>query len=118
MKVKRGEIYYVDLGYGNGFEVGKIRPCVILQNDVGNKFSPTTIVVPISHRTKNLGQPTQVVLSKEMQKCYSKFVDGVILGEQVRTVDKNRMKELVGTLKPYAMEEVEKAIRISLGMEK
>lgn len=113
-KIKRGEIYYIDLGFGKGSEVGKTRPCIVLQNDIGNKYSPTTIVLPISHR--EVGQPTQVPLSAEMLKSYSKMIDGVILGEQVRTVDKNRIKSFVGTIEPSAMEEINKAVRIALGL--
>lgn len=116
LNVKRGEIYYVDFGSGHGSEIGKVRPCIIVQNDIGNTYSPTTIVLPITHRRKNISQPTQVVLDKHMIKGEGK-VDGVILGEQVRTINKTRIKSYTGeTLLASAMEQVDNAIKVAMGL--
>lgn len=114
--VKRGQIYYVDLDGGRGSEVQKTRPCLVIQNDIGNKYSPTTIIVPISHRKDNIGQPTQVVLEKNMQESGMEFIDGVIMTEQIRTVDKSRIKSLAGALLPEAMHLVDKALAVSIGL--
>lgn len=116
--IKRGQIYYVDLDGGRGSEVQKTRPCLVIQNDIGNKHSPTTIIVPISRRKDNIGQPTQVVLEKHMQESGMKFIDGVIMTEQIRTVDKSRIKSpVVGALLPEAMHLVDRALAISIGLK-
>jgi mRNA interferase MazF len=112
--MKRGEIYYVDLGkHGIGSEVKKIRPCLIVQNDIGNKFSPTTIICPITHRTKNTGQPTQVILNKSLVKG---SVDGVILAEQLKVIDKKRIRQRLGELTNKGLSKVDMAIKISVGI--
>lgn len=117
-RVKRGQIYYIDLDGGRGSEVAKTRPCLVIQNDIGNKHSPTTIVLPISHRTGNIGQPTQVVLEKHMQENGMEFIEGVIMAEQIRTVDKSRIKSpVVGALLPEAMNLVDRALAISIGLK-
>lgn len=112
-KVKRGEIYYVDLGEGVGSEVKKIRPCIIIQNDIGNRFSSTTIICPISHRTKNAKQPTQVILNRSL---VNGEVDGVILAEQLRIIDKERIKDPIGFLTSKGMSQLEHAMKISIGV--
>ena len=114
--IKRGQIYFVDLDGGRGSEVGKIRPCLVIQNDIGNKYSPTTIIAPISHRTINIEQPTQVVLKDNMQERGMRFIDGVIMAEQIRTIDKSRIKSLAGALLPEAMNLVDKALMVSIGL--
>lgn len=118
-RVKRGQIYYVDLGLeAVGSELRKIRPCVVVQNDVGNIYSPTTIVLPISHRTSNKTQPTQVVLEKDMQeKGFSYYVDGVVMAEQIKVVDKSRIKSLIGALLPNAMDLIDEALMVSIGLK-
>lgn len=113
-KIKRGEIYHVDLGDGVGSEVKKIRPCIIIQNDIGNKFSPTTIICPITHRTKNTKQPTQVILSKGL---VNGNVDGVILAEQLRIIDKKRIIDSAGSLTNAGLTKLERALRISIGVQ-
>lgn len=113
--IRRGEIYYVDLGENIGSELNKVRPCVIIQNNVGNQHSPTTIVIPISHR-KSSTLPTQVGLTRWMQEKDFKFLDGVIMAEQIRTVDKKRLQSLAGALLPNAMNLVDKAVCISIGV--
>ena len=114
--VKRGQIYYINLGEGKGSELEKTRPCVVIQNDVGNIYSPTTIVAPISHRTSNRKQPTQVELEKYMQEKGLQYIDGVIMAEQIKTVDKSRILSLAGALLPKAMDLIDKAIMISVGL--
>ena len=116
-KIKRGQIYYVDLGVGQGSELKKIRPCVVIQNDIGNRYSPTTIIAPITHRTTNKQQPTQVILSDEIQKGNSDYLDGVIMAEQIRIIDKDRIKELAGTLLPSGLALLDKAMKISIGIK-
>lgn len=113
LKVRRGQIYYVDLGTGIGSEAKKVRPCVIVQNNVGNRFSPTTIVVPITHRDKNKQQPTQVVLNKALV-CGN--IDGVILAEQLRIIDKKRIREFIGSLTKKGVKELNKAMQVSIGV--
>lgn len=115
--VKRGQIYYVDLGVGEGSELKKIRPCVVIQNDIGNKYSPTTIVAPITHRTSNRNQPTQIVLDEYMQNKFPELIDGVIMAEQIRVVSKTRFKEFAGELLPGAIKLLDKAMKISLGVK-
>lgn len=112
-KVKRGEIYYVDLGEGVGSEVKKLRPCIIIQNDVGNRFSPTTIICPVTHREKNTKQPTQVILNRSL---VNGDVAGVIMAEQLRIVDKQRIKDSVGALTKKGMVLLEQAVKISVGV--
>lgn len=112
-EVKRGEIYYVDLGDGIGSEVRKIRPCIVIQNDIGNMFSPTTIVCPITHRTKNTKQPTQVILNRNL---VNGEVDGVILAEQLRIIDKTRIRLSIGSLTPEGLKRLERAMKISIGI--
>lgn len=120
-KVKRavlkGEIYMIDLGLNKGSEVNKIRPCIILQNNIGNKYSPTTIIAPISHRNarKKL-LPTQIELKDDM--VLGEKIDGVILLEQIRTVDKGRITSdnSIGFILPEAMEKIRDALFISLDL--
>ena len=109
--IYRGEIYYADLSPVIGSEQGGLRPVVILQNDMGNKHSPTTIIAPITSRITKKPLPTHVAfcdcgLSK----------DSVILLEQVRTIDKRRLKQRMGCLPEEKIEVVEQALRISLGL--
>ncbi len=116
LNVKRGEIYYVNFGIGHGSEIGKTRPCIIVQNDIGNTYAPTTIVLPITHRRKNVNQPTQVVLDRKMFNGKGK-INGVIMGEQIRTISKTRIKSYTGeTLLASAMEEVDNAIKVAMGL--
>ncbi|QQY79722.1 mRNA interferase MazF [Keratinibaculum paraultunense] len=114
--IKRGEIYYVDLGFGEGSEIGKIRPCIIVQNDIGNLHSPTTIILPITHRLKNIWQPTQVILDKGMFNGNG-TTTGVVMGEQIRTINKTRIKSFTGErLSPQAMKRIEQSIKVSVGI--
>lgn len=117
-KVFRGEIFDIDLGVNIGSEVNKIRPCLIIQNDIGNKYSPTTIVAPISHRgEKGKTLPTQIELDEEKIIEKEEELGGFILLEQIRTIDKRRIVSgKLGRLLPEAMDEVRDAIVISLGL--
>lgn len=113
---RKGEVYNVDLGETRGSEVKKIRPCVVVQNDIGNKFAPTLIIIPITHRP-NRNQPTQLQLQDFMFEEATKKIDGMILAEQIRTVDKSRiLSPRIGKLTRQAIEMVDRAILISMGI--
>lgn len=101
-----------------GSEVNKIRPCLIIQNDIGNIYSPTTIVLPISHKKLKKIHPTQIVLKKWMQEKGLVFLDGIIMAEQIRVVDRRRIKNLIGTLSSEAMELVDRIVSISVGINR
>lgn len=115
--VRRGQIYYADLRGGEGSELDKIRPCVVIQNDKGNQHSPTTIIVPIAHRNKNMYLPTQIELKENMLNDMSNYVDGVIMAEQIRVVSKSRLKNLIGELVPNALELLDNAMKVSIGLK-
>ena len=110
--VKRGEIYYADLSPVVGSEQGGIRPVLILQNDVGNRFSPTIIVAAITSKTGKNRLPTHIPLKSEPDGLPR---DSIILLEQIRTIDKKRLKEKLGTLNGPAMHLVEEGLLVSLG---
>ena len=111
-KVKRGQIYYADLSPIVGSEQDGFRPVLILQNDTGNRFSPTTIVVPITSTKPDSRLPTHVRIKAEG------LVSGsVALLEQIRTVDKTRLDDYVGKLDKDTMGKVDHAIITSLGIK-
>lgn len=112
MKVKRGEIYYADLSPVIGSEQAGVRPVLIVQNDVGNKFSPTIIAIAITSKQK-VRLPTHIEIEGTR---YGLDKDSVILAEQIRTLDKKRLREKVGKLDEETMEKVKKAIEISFGI--
>jgi mRNA interferase MazF len=111
-QIKRGEIYYADLSPVVGSEQGGIRPVLIIQNDVGNKYSPTVIVSAITSQLGKAKLPTHIDLSAEK---YNLPKNSVALLEQIRTLDKRRLREKVTTLDDLKMKEVNRAILISLG---
>ncbi len=111
MNVKRGELYYADLSPVVGSEQGGIRPVLVVQNDVGNKYSPTIIAVAITSKINKAKLPTHI----ELPSAYGLAKDSVILMEQIRTLDKKRLKERIGELPPATMTKVNRAILISLG---
>lgn len=113
--LKKGQIYMVLLDGCRGSEVAKLRPCIVCQNDIGNKYAPTTIVIPISHRNGR-NQPTQVEIFKNMLKEGFAVITGIALAEQIRTVDKSRIRDLVGELTTEGMAKIDKAILISMGI--
>lgn len=113
MSVKRGEIYYADLSPVVGSEQGGIRPVLIVQNDVGNRHSPTVIAAAITSQREKAKLPTHIELHAD--KCgLSK--DSVVLLEQIRTIDKKRLKERMGELDTPAMDQVNNALSISFGL--
>ena len=113
-KVKRGEIYYADLSPVIGSEQGGIRPVLIVQNDTGNKHSPTVIVVAITSKMNKAKLPTHIELSS---KKYGIVKDSVILLEQIRTIDKSRLKEKVCHLDEDVIKRIDKALSISLSLD-
>lgn len=113
LNIKRGDIYYADLSPVVGSEQGGVRPVVIVQNDMGNKHSPTVIAAAITSKTSKTKLPTHIEVFAD-QNGLSK--NSVILLEQIRTIDKKRLKEKMGHLKDETMEEVNRAINISFGL--
>lgn len=112
-KIRRGEIYYADLSPVVGSEQGGVRPVLIVQNDVGNKHSPTVIAAAITSQTEKARLPTHIELNA-LSCGLSK--DSVVLLEQIRTIDKRRLKERMGELDPTAMHRVNTALEISFGL--
>mgnify|MGYP000912389175 CR=1 FL=1 len=113
MTVKRGDIYYADLSPVVGSEQGGIRPVLIVQNDVGNKFSPTVIAAAITSQMDKSRLPTHIQLPS-VGSGLSK--DSVVLLEQIRTIDKKRLKEKMGRLDETSMHEINRALSISFGL--
>jgi len=111
--VKRGEIYYADLSPVIGSEQGGIRPVLVVQNDVGNKYSPTVIVAAITSQINKAKMPTHVEIDA---KEYGLIKDSVILLEQIRTVDKKRLKEKIGKIDDDLSEKVDESLLISFGL--
>ncbi len=111
--VKRGDIYYADLSPVVGSEQGGIRPVLIIQNDVGNKYSPTVIAAAITSRINKAKMPTHIELSAQ---DYGLSKDSVILTEQIRTLDKKRLREKIGRLDDKLMLKVDEALYISFGL--
>lgn len=113
MLIRRGDIFYADLSPVVGSEQGGIRPVLIVQNDIGNKYSPTVIASAITSQINKAKLPTHIELNA---KGYGIPKDSVILLEQVRTIDKKRLREKVGHLDDELMEKVNEAIAVSLGL--
>ena len=113
MVVKKGDIFFADLSPVIGSEQGGVRPVIVIQNDVGNKYSPTVIVAAITSQINKAKLPTHVEI-KAGDHGLNK--DSVILLEQLRTVDKRRLKERIGRMEAEAMKKVNEALVISLGI--
>ena len=113
MTVRRGDIYYADLSPVVGSEQGGIRPVLIVQNDVGNKYSPTVIAAAITSRTDKSKLPTHIEVYADK---YGLARDSVILLEQIRTIDKKRLREKIGCLDKNMMLKVDNSLQISLGL--
>ena len=113
MNIKRGDIYYADLSPVVGSEQGGIRPVLIIQNDVGNKYSPTVIAAAITSQREKTKLPTHISVASG--DC-GLAKDSIVLLEQVRTIDKKRLKERMGTLSDAAMGMVDKALSVSFGL--
>ena len=111
MVVRRGDIYYADLRPVVGSEQGGVRPVLIIQNDVGNRHSPTVICAAITSRLNKANLPTHIELNAGN---YDMVKDSVILLEQLRTIDKKRLKDKVCHLDTITMEKVNRALEISL----
>ncbi len=113
MSVKRGDIYYADLSPVVGSEQGGLRPVLIIQNDIGNRYSPTVIAAAITSRMSKTHLPTHIDIYAEKAGLAK---DSVVLLEQIRTLDKRRLKEKMGHLDEESMGSVNSAIAISFGL--
>ena len=113
MNIKRGDIYYADLSPVVGSEQGGLRPVLIVQNDVGNRYSPTVIAAAITSRMSKAKLPTHIDISGTEAGLAK---DSVILLEQIRTLDKKRLKEKMGHLDESTMTYVNSAIQVSFGL--
>ena len=113
MSVKRGDIYYADLSPVVGSEQGGLRPVLIIQNDIGNRYSPTVIAAAITSRMGKTRLPTHIDVYADKVGLAK---DSVILLEQIRTLDKRRLKEKMGHLDDAMMNEVNAAIAVSFGL--
>ncbi|MBE5758026.1 MAG: type II toxin-antitoxin system PemK/MazF family toxin [Clostridiales bacterium] len=109
--IKRGELYYADLSPVIGSEQGGVRPVLVVQNDIGNKYSPTVIVAAITSQINKAKIPTHI----ELGTAHGLTKDSVLLLEQIRTLDKRRLKEKIGVLDRSCMNRVNEALLISLG---
>ena len=113
INVKRGDIYYADLSPVVGSEQGGVRPVLIVQNDTGNRYSPTVIAAAITSQTNKAKLPTHIALSAP---DYGLPRDSVVLLEQIRTIDKSRLRERMGKLPDAVMDRVNGAIAVSFGL--
>ena len=113
MTIKRGDIYYADLSPVVGSEQGGLRPVLIVQNDVGNKYSPTVIAAAITSQVGKTRLPTHIDVIADR---FGLAKDSVILLEQIRTIDKQRLKEKMGHLDDSVMKRVNDAIGVSFGL--
>jgi len=111
--IKRGDMFYADLSPVRGSEQGGVRPVLIIQNNIGNKYSPTVIVAAITSKINKGKLPTHVELDTGHYKIPK---NSVILLEQIRTIDKTRLEEKIGTLDDRTMAKVNRALSISLGI--
>ncbi len=113
MEINRGDIFYADLSPVVGSEQGGVRPVLVVQNNVGNKYSPTVIIAAITSQLSKAKLPTQIELSHSK---YNLPKDSVVLLEQIRTLDKRRLQEKLGAIDPATMQSIDVAIMISLGI--
>jgi len=111
--IKRGDIYYADLSPVVGSEQGGLRPVVIVQNDVGNRYSPTVIAAAVTSQVSKAKLPTHI----EIHAGNGLDKDSVILAEQIRTLDKKRLKEQVGSLDSRSMNQLNNALITSFGLQ-
>ena len=115
MNIKRGDIYYADLSPVVGSEQGGVRPVLIVQNDVGNKYSPTVIAAAITSQQFKTNLPTHIPVNASV--CgLSK--DSVVLLEQIRTLDKKRLREKMGNLPETDMDRINDALSVSIGLDR
>jgi len=111
--VKRGDIFFAELSPVVGSEQGGVRPVLIIQNNIGNQYSPTTIVAAITSQISKAKLPTHVEISAEEGGLAK---DSVVLTEQVRTIDKRRLKEKISSIDDKLMQKINHALEISLGL--
>ena len=112
--IKKGDVYYADLTPVVGSEQGGVRPVLIIQNDVGNRFSPTVIAAAITSRQGKRALPTHIRLKSNLQGLHD---NSIVLLEQVRTIDRVRLKEYIGRLNANTMHDIDHAIAVSFGLE-
>ncbi len=113
MIVKRGDVFYADLSPVIGSEQGGIRPVLVIQNDIGNKYSPTVIIAAITSQINKAKLPTHVEINASE---YGLPKDSVVLLEQIRTIDKKRLREKIGRFSDEMMAKVDECLKISLGL--
>ncbi len=114
MHIRKGDIFFADLSPVVGSEQGGVRPVLVVQNDVGNRFSPTIIVAAVTSQTNKAKLPTHVPISAEGNGLSR---DSVVLLEQLRTIDKKRLREHIGTVGTNVIDVVDEALSVSLGIE-
>ena len=114
MNIKRGDIYYADLSPVVGSEQGGLRPVLIIQNNIGNRYSPTVIAAAITSQTGKARLPTHIDLPVDQNCGLSR--DSIVLLEQVRTLDKRRLRERMGPVEEQVMMKVDTAIAVSFGL--
>lgn len=112
MIVKRGDIFYADLSPVVGSEQGGVRPVIVIQNNVGNKYSPTIIIAAITSQINKARLPTHVEITAPH---FGLPKDSVVLLEQIRTIDKKRLREKIGRFNDDMMEQIDEGLKISLG---
>ena len=114
MNIKRGDMYYADLSPVVGSEQGGIRPVIIIQNDLGNKYSPTVIAAAITSKLEKTKLPTHIEIDSDNLGLKT---DSVVLAEQVRTIDKSRLKEKIGHIDDvFLMNKINNALGVSIGL--
>jgi len=113
LNIKRGDVYFADLSPVVGSEQGGVRPVLVIQNDIGNRFSPTVIIAAITAQIQKAKLPTHVEIDA---KRYGFERDSVILLEQIRTIDKQRLTDKITHLDDEMMEKVNEALQISIGL--
>ncbi len=111
--IKRGEVFYADLSPVVGSEQGGVRPVLIVQNNVGNRHSPTVIAAAITSKQDRSGLPTHIGLKAGVAGLPK---DSVVLLEQIRTLDKNRLREKAGQITPELQQQVNEALGVSMGL--
>ena len=114
MQVRKGDIFFADLSPVVGSEQGGVRPVLVVQNDIGNRFSPTIIVAAVTSQTNKAKLPTHVPISAEGTGLSR---DSVVLLEQLRTIDKKRLREHIGTVGTNVIDVVDEALSVSLGID-
>ena len=114
MTVRRGDIYYADLSPVVGSEQGGVRPVLIVQNDMGNRYSPTVIAAAITSQKSKANLPTHILLQRQSTGLSR---DSIVLLEQVRTIDKHRLKEKMGRIEGDDMQRIDQALSISFGLQ-